>query len=195
MKRLNEHSSFDKTNLDSEVDNSSRDFKVFSLVMIIVYLILVPVVGVSHAVQLGIKTPQDLAVNDHQYQQFSVCLNDLEKIEQAATGSLIKQKLINGLNCLEKLPISIRDNMTYQNLQSMERELVDKDTSSYVFSHQDKLSSLVRELDLNLLNKTTTGLVTNTILDSLLVMLLLVLVVLFLGSLASHIYSPISINL
>lgn len=186
MKRLNEHSSFDKTDLNSEGDNSSRNLKVFSLVMIIVYLILVPVVGVSHAVQLRIKTPQDLAVNNHQYQQFSVCLNDLEKIEQAATGSLIKQKLINGLNCLEKLPISIRDNMTYQNLQSMEQELVDKDTSSYVFSHQDKLSSLVRELDLNLLNKTTTGFVTNTILDSLLVMLSLMLVILLLGSLAMY---------
>lgn len=173
MNRLNDDSSFDETTLDSEVENSSRDFRVFSLIMTTTYLILVSIIGVSHAINLEIKSPQDLAVNNYQYQQFSVCLNDLEQIEQAATASLIKQKLRNGLDCLEKLPISIRDNITYQNLQSMEQGLVDKDDSSSVFSHQDKLSSLVRELELNLLDKTTTGFVTNTIIDSFLVMLLL----------------------
>lgn len=173
MDRLNNDSDFDESGLNSEVNDSSRSFKTSSLVMITSSLILVTLVGLGNAASQGIKSPQDLAVNDHQYQEFSICLEDLDQIKQAVTGSLIKQQLTNGLGCLEKLSISLQDNLRYQNLQSIEQELADQADPSSVFLYQDKLSSLVKELDWNLLDKTTIGLVTNTIIDSLWVMLLL----------------------
>lgn len=172
MNRSNDNSSFNEATSDSEYEPTDHlgDVKLFGLVTISVLLPVVIAVGEIHAKIIGIKNTQDLAINNYQYQQFSICLKDLEQVEQALTASLTKQKLSTGLKCLQKLPISIQDHMMYQNLQSIEQEIVNKD-ASYVLSQQDKLSSLTKELDLNLLKKTTTGFIANTIIDSFLLIL------------------------